>query len=64
MASENLEKILNDEWQAAEQALASARSMPGGPSRIAALREAGEMRFKVSERIRLFSEGLRRMRED
>jgi hypothetical protein len=39
-----------DDWQAAEEALAAAQKMPVGPERIAALRRAGQMRFVVYRR--------------
>jgi hypothetical protein len=57
MAGEKSEQqALEEEWQAAEKALAAAQSMPGGPPRIAALREAGQMRFAASEKILRFVE--------
>jgi hypothetical protein len=37
-------------WRAAEAALAAAQQMPGGPARVAALREAGQLRLKADER--------------
>jgi hypothetical protein len=40
----------DDDWAAAEAALAAAQRMPGGPERIAALKEAGLLRFKADER--------------
>jgi hypothetical protein len=39
-------------WVAAEAALAAAQQMPGGRERIAALKEAGLLRFKADERRR------------
>lgn len=39
-----------DDWQAAEQALAAAQRMPVGPERIAALKRAGQMRFVAFRR--------------
>jgi hypothetical protein len=39
-------------WAAAEAALAAAQQMPGGRERIAALKEAGLLRFKADERRR------------
>ena len=39
-------------WVAAEAALAAAQQMPGGRERIAALKEAGLLRFKADERHR------------
>lgn len=45
------EQYEND-WQAAEEALAAAQGIPIGPERIAALRRAGQMRFVAYERKR------------
>jgi hypothetical protein len=39
-------------WVAAEAALAAAQQMPGGRERIAALKEAGLLRFEADERRR------------
>jgi hypothetical protein len=39
-----------EDWQAAEQALATAQGMPVGPERIAALKRAGQMRFDAFRR--------------
>jgi hypothetical protein len=39
-------------WVAAEAALAAAQQMPGGRERIAALKEAGLLRFEADERHR------------
>jgi hypothetical protein len=39
-----------DDWQAAEEALAAAQRMPVGPERIAALKRAGQMRFVAFRR--------------
>jgi hypothetical protein len=41
-----------DGWDQAEAALAAAQQMPGGPERIAALRKAGQLRFRDDERRR------------
>jgi hypothetical protein len=41
-----------DGWDQAEAALAAAQQMPGGPERIAALRKAGQLRFRADERRR------------
>jgi len=38
------------DWRAAEAALAAARQMPGGPARVAALKEAGQLRFRADQR--------------
>jgi hypothetical protein len=35
----------DSDWKAAEAALEKARSLPGGPERIDALRRAGKLRF-------------------
>jgi hypothetical protein len=40
-------------WREAEEALAAARQMPGGPKRVAALRNAGQLRFEAGERRRV-----------
>jgi hypothetical protein len=42
----------DDDWAGAEAALAAAQQMPVGPERIAALKEAGLLRFKADERRR------------
>ena len=41
---------LDEELQAAEDALRAAQNMPSGPERIAALRKAGQMRFDASKK--------------
>jgi hypothetical protein len=41
---------LDEQVQAAEEALTAARRMPGGPERVAALRKAGQMRFEAYQR--------------
>jgi hypothetical protein len=41
-----------DGWNEAEVALAAAQQMPGGPERIAALKKAGQLRFRADERRR------------
>lgn len=58
LMAQELNKALEEEWQAAERTLAAAQSMPGGPHRIAALREAGQMRFSASEKILRLAERL------
>jgi hypothetical protein len=42
-----------DDWQSAEDALTAAQKMPAGPERIAALKEAGQLRFEAYKRRRL-----------
>jgi serine/threonine protein kinase HipA of HipAB toxin-antitoxin module len=37
-------------WRAAEAALAAAQQMPVGPARVAALKDAGQLRLKADER--------------
>jgi hypothetical protein len=49
MAPEKSEQ-LEEQWQAAEEALRAAQVMPVGPERIAALKKAGQMRFDVLKR--------------
>jgi hypothetical protein len=41
-----------DGWDEAEAALAAAQQMPGGPERVAALKKAGQLRFRADERRR------------
>jgi hypothetical protein len=41
---------LDEQVQAAEEALRAAQRMPGGPERVAALRKAGQMRFEAYQR--------------
>jgi hypothetical protein len=41
-----------DGWAEAEAALAAAQQMPGGPERVAALKKAGQLRFRADERRR------------
>jgi hypothetical protein len=40
----------DDDWKAAEAALEKARSLPGGPERIEALKEAGKLRFAADQK--------------
>jgi hypothetical protein len=56
VAPEKLEQVLEQEWEAAEEAHKAAQNMPGGPERIAALRKAGQMRFDAYEKKRHFEE--------
>jgi hypothetical protein len=42
---------LDEELQAAEDALKVAQNMPGGAERIAALKKAGQMRFDAHSKI-------------
>jgi hypothetical protein len=37
-------------WDEAEAALAAAQQMPGGPERVAALKKAGQLRFRAAGR--------------
>jgi hypothetical protein len=39
-------------WNEAEAALAAAQQMPEGPERVAALKKAGQLRFRADERRR------------
>jgi hypothetical protein len=41
-----------DGWDEAEAALTAAQKMPGGPERVAALKKAGQLRFRADERRR------------
>ena len=41
-----------DGWDEAEAALAAAQQMPEGPERVAALKKAGQLRFRADERRR------------
>ena len=41
-----------DGWAEAEAVLAAAQQMPGGPERVAALKKAGQLRFRADERRR------------
>lgn len=47
-----LSKRTDDDWRAAEAALAEARSLPGGPERIEALKNAGKLRFAADSKRR------------
>ena len=47
----------DDEWRAAEEALAQARSMPAGAARIEALRRAGKLRFAADRKLHKDEEG-------
>ena len=58
MAQEKEPQALEAERHAAERALAAAQGMPGGAQRAAALREAGQLRFAASEKIRHLAESL------
>ena len=40
----------DEQWKVAEAALEEARSLPGGPERIQALKDAGKLRFAADER--------------
>jgi hypothetical protein len=40
----------DDDWRFAEAALEKARSLPGGPERIEALKQAGKLRFAADKR--------------
>jgi hypothetical protein len=42
----------DEDWAAAEAALAAAQQMSGGPERVAALKQAGQLRFRADERRR------------
>ena len=42
----------DNRWAAADAALAAAQQMPGGPERVAALKKAGQLRFRADERRR------------
>jgi hypothetical protein len=39
-------------WAEAKAALAAAQQKPGGPERVAALKKAGQLRFRADERRR------------
>jgi hypothetical protein len=41
---------IEEEWQAAEAALAAAQKLPGGAERIEPLCRAGRLRFEVDKR--------------
>jgi hypothetical protein len=41
-----------DGWDEAEAALTAAQQMPEGPERVAALKKAGQLRFRADERRR------------
>jgi hypothetical protein len=41
----------DDDWKSAEAALEKARSLPGGPERIEALRQAGKLRFDADRKL-------------
>jgi hypothetical protein len=41
-------KQWEEDWKVAEEALRKAQAMPAGPDRVAALMQAGKMRFDAS----------------
>jgi hypothetical protein len=43
MKTKTEEQSVEEEWRAAEAALADAQKMPGGPERIEALKKAGQL---------------------
>ena len=43
---------VEEEWKAAEAALAAAQKMPGGPERFEALKRAGQLRYEADKRRR------------
>ena len=54
------EQSIEEEWRAAEAALADAQKMPGGPERVAALRRAGQLRYEADKRRRSIEEKMHR----
>jgi hypothetical protein len=54
------EQSIEDQWRAAEAALADAQKMPGGPERIEALKRAGQLRYEADKRRRLIEEKMDR----
>ena len=44
------DQSIEEEWEAAEAALAAAQKMPGGPDRIEALKRAGQLRSEADRR--------------
>ena len=42
----------DEEWRAAEAALAAAREIPVGPERIEALKRVGQLRYEADKRRR------------
>jgi len=57
------EPSVEEEWRAAEAALAAAQKMPGGPERIEALRRAGQLRYEADKRRRSIEEKMHRNRK-
>ena len=54
---------VEEEWRAAEAALATAQNMPVGPERIGALRRAGQLRYEADKRRRSIEEEMHRNRK-
>ena len=60
MKTKTEEQSVEDEWRAAEAALANAQRLPGGPERIEALKRAGQLRYDADKRRRLTEEEMDR----
>jgi hypothetical protein len=60
MKTKTEEQSIEDQWRAAEAALADAQKMPGGPERIEALKRAGQLRYEADKRRRLIEEKMDR----
>jgi hypothetical protein len=60
MKTKTEEQSVEEEWRAAEAALANAQKMPGGPERIEALKKAGQLRYEADKRRRLIEEEMGR----
>lgn len=52
MTTKTDEQSVEEEWRAAEAALAVAQNIPAGPKRIEALKSVGQLRYKADERRR------------
>jgi hypothetical protein len=56
MKTKTEEQSVEEEWRAAEAALADAQKLPGGSERIEALKRAGQLRYEADKRRRSIEE--------
>ncbi len=52
MTTKTEKQSIEEEWQAAEAALAAAQKMPGSQERIEALKRVGRLRYDADKRRR------------
>jgi len=64
MTNRTEEQSIEEEWAAAEAALADARKMPSGAERIEALKKAGQLRHEADKRRSVQGKANRTVRED